>query len=165
MDKYYYLIAQLPLLYFDKDSYRDIDAFLEESRKWMTQSDFNCLKVIDINHTRIRKSDHPVQKQYKRFENNLRSELVEFRQAQKEGHGFKSSLFPETITKENNPLEAEKVLMRIRWEYIEELKTGHHFDYGFLVLYYLELQILERLEAFDKEKGMQKFKQYTEVEL
>ena len=165
MDKYYYLISQLPLLYFDKETYIDIDSFLEESHKWMKQSDFNCLKVIDINHTHLRKSDHPVHRAYKEFEIDLRTELAEYRKARKEGHGYKSSLFPETITKENNPLEAEKELMRIRWEFIEELKTGHHFDFGFLVLYYLELQILARLEAFDKEKGMEKFKQYTEVEL
>ena len=165
MDKYYYLIAQLPFLYFDKETYIDIDSFLEEARKWMRKGDFNCLKVIDINHTHLRKSDHPVQKTYKEFENRLRTELAEFRKARKEGHGFKSDLFPETITKEKNPLEAEKELMRIRWEFIEELKTSHHFDFGFLVLYYLELQILARLESFDKEEGMQKFKQYTEVEL
>ena len=131
----------------------------------MRKNDFNCLKLIDINHTHIRKSDHSVLKTYKEFENALRSELAEFRQAQKEGHGFKSTMFPETLTKENNPLQAEKELMRIRWEYIEELKTGHHFDFGFLVLYYLELQILARIEAFDKDEGMEKFKQYTEVEL
>jgi hypothetical protein len=165
MDKYYYLIAQLPFLHFAGETYIDIDSFLEEAEKWMSESDYTTLQLIDIHHTHILKSDPPAHKEYKRFENALRSELAEFRKAKQEGHGYKPTLFSDTLVKENNPLEAEKELMKIRWNYIEELKTRHHFDLEYLVLYYLELQILARIEAFDKEKGMEKFKQYTEVEL
>ena len=165
MDRYYYLISQLPYLYFDKETYIDIDSFFEEAKKWMNVSDFACLKRVNINHTRPKKSDIAIQKTYKKFEYDLRSELEEFRKAKKESYTYKPQLFPESLIQENNPLEAEKELMRIRWEYIEELKPRHHFDLDFLVLYYLELQILARLEALDRELGMEKFKQYTEVEL
>ena len=165
MDKYYYLISQLPYLFFDKETYIDIDSFFDEAEKWMSKSDFVCLKLVDINHTHPRKADIPVQKIYKKFEADLRSELEQYRKAQKENYTYKSQLFPDSLIQENNPLEAEKVLMKIRWDFIEELMARHHFDLNFLVLYYLELQILARLEAFDKELGMEKFKQYTEVEL
>ena len=43
MDKYYYLVSQLPLLVFDKETYLTTDSFLEEAEKWMSPSDYAVL--------------------------------------------------------------------------------------------------------------------------
>ena len=61
------------------------------------------------------------------------------------------------LLKEGNPLEIEKKLLLHRWELIEEKEKTHYFDLGFLILYYIKLQILRRLSLFDKEEGRQVF--------
>jgi hypothetical protein len=173
MDKYYYFVTQLPFLYFEKEPLVTIQDFLEEGRKWLSSRDYNILERADINETSISAcsqragrllSDPQVLKDYKSFENSLRSELVQWREARKSNQEYKTRLFPVSLLKEGNPLQIEKNLMKLRWDFIEEQEPSHHFDLGFLILYYLKLQLLQRLSTFDKKNGFEKFKKYTEVE-
>ena len=53
--------------------------------------------------------------------------------------------------------------MRLRWEFIEQEEAGHYFDLDFLILYFLKLQILERLVSFDKKKGQDRFESLTKI--
>jgi hypothetical protein len=55
------------------------------------------------------------------------------------------------------PLEAEIMLDRARWEYLENLEAGHYFDLGKLIIYYLQLQLLQRRSRLIKEKGQAAF--------
>jgi hypothetical protein len=56
-----------------------------------------------------------------------------------------------------NPLEAERLLNRARWQFLEELEVGHYFDVERLVIYSLKLQLLERIALHDQEKGREQF--------
>ena len=67
------------------------------------------------------------------------------------------------MLKEGNPLDVEKKLLQLRWHFIDELEFGHYSDVDFFILYYLKLQILQRLWQFDKERGKEKFLTYTEM--
>ncbi|MCK4448738.1 MAG: DUF2764 family protein [Candidatus Marinimicrobia bacterium] len=163
MDKYYYFVAQLPLLFFDKESFLKIDDFLEEGEKWLSQRDLAILKKVDINDTTICTDDPMVLKDYKKFEKLIRIDLMEWRKAKKINQEYKTISFPVSIIKDGNPLQVEENLMLLRWNFIEEIESDHHFDLDFIVLYYLKLQVLERLKSFDKEKGLEKFKQFTEI--
>lgn len=165
MDKHYYLIAQLPLLYFDKPAALDSRRFIEEAEKWLTLHELNRLKKVDAANTTIKKDDLPTLRAFKVYEESLRTELGNWRTAQKTHQDYKLSLFPLSVIKDGNPLQAEKNLLRLRWEFIEEMGKDHHFDTGFLVIYYLKLQLLERLATFNKERGLDKFKHYTEMEI
>jgi len=165
MDKFYYLVSQLPLLYFDKDTFVDIDFFLEEAEKWTNTTEYNKLVSADINETEVEDSDPEVLKEFKKYERKFRKDVAEFRKAQKEGYEYKTSLFPNNVLKEGTPLEIEKNLIKLRWNFLEGREHEHDFDLGFLIIYYLKLQYLRRLESFEKEEGMKKFKKYTEVEL
>jgi len=165
MDKYYYLVAQLPLLFFDKEPALSREDFLDEARKWLNRADYRLLARVNINDPQIGPEDHATLVQYKTFEIQLREELLNYRQARDENMEYKFTLFPANVVKEGNPLEVEKKLLRLRWEQLAALEFGHHFDLGFLIIYHLRLQIWQRLDSFDKEIGMQKFNQYTEVEL
>jgi len=69
------------------------------------------------------------------------------------------------IQEGKNPLEIEKRLMRAQWDFLEEQEIGHFFDLDFLIIYYLKLQILERMFSFNKEKGQQNLEAYSLVEL
>ncbi len=165
MDKYYYLVAQLPMLSFGRESAMGVDSFLNEARKWMSAADFQILLATDIRSTERRGSEPGVLADFKQFEHKMRTEVVEWRKARKLGQEYKPGLFPVALVKEGNPLQVEKKQMEFLWKYLEELETGHHFDLEVLILYFLKLQLLARLESFNKEVGMQKFKHITEIGL
>lgn len=50
-------------------------------------------------------------------------------------------------------LEREKAIDRIRWSYIDELNTFHYFDIDVILGYLLKLVILDRWTGLDAEKG------------
>ena len=61
-----------------------------------------------------------------------------------------------------DPLEAEKVLDRARWDLLESLDIEASFDLSSLIIYSLELQILDRLAGLDPEKGKRKVESVSE---
>ncbi len=165
MGSYYYLVAQLPYLQFGEESPISVDELLDEAQKWVTKSELALLRSIDLEETKIYGNEPEVIKQYKRFEKKLRQELVAWREARDQGTEHKPNLFRIGLLKEGTPLDVEENLLRLRWEFIKELETGLHFQFPVVALYVLKLQILKRMDTFDREVGEEKFKHYTEVSL
>lgn len=163
MDKFYYLASQLPALLFAEPTYTTTQDFLAEARKWLDEKEFSLLSESNINNFSLRESLPRVLKQYRDFERNLREELMFWRKSLKNDSYHKLPEHLETIVTHGTPLDAEKKLLRLRWEFIEDLEKEHYFDFEFLVLYFLKLQILERLLSFNKEKGLEAFQKACEV--
>lgn len=163
MDKYYYLIAELPTLFFGKEPGISVEKFLEEAQNWMDAKDYQVLSQVDMNDFDAKKKVNLVYDGYKFFENKIRADIALWREAQKRDQEYKPSNFPVSMIKEGNPLEIEIRFMEMRWQFIDELEREHHFDLGFLILYYLKLQILRRYFIFNKEQGFKKFQKLCEV--
>jgi hypothetical protein len=164
MDKYYYLVAELPTLFFGKEATISIDKFLDEAQNWMDGRDYHVLSQVDMNDFDPSKKINQVYDNFKLFEHKIRTDIALWREAQKRDQEYKPSSFPVSMIKEGNPLEIEIRFMEIRWQFIDELEREHHFDLGFLILYYLKLQILQRYFAFNKEQGLKKFQKLCEVD-
>jgi hypothetical protein len=160
MDKYIYLVAQLPALVFDKPSYMTSERFLEEADKWMNRRDFNRLRNVRLMDPVRDRKQLPVIRKVQEYEHRIRQDLSQWRQAGKKNQEYKPS-FPISVIKEGNPLEIEKKLLRLRWQEIEKLEQDHHFDLNLLALYYLKLQIQVKLAEYDKEEGMNRFQQIS----
>ena len=158
MDKYYYIIAQLPTLYFDRESFLTIEIFLREAKKWMRSGEYRYLSNIDLFDTSPDKRDPRMWREFKKRETRFRDELAQWRRSRREGKEIKKTAFPVSLIRDGNPLDIEKKLLKYRWEYIEELEKVHHFDLEFLILYFLKLQILRRLALFEKEKGEERYR-------
>lgn len=163
MDKYYYLVAELPTLFFGKEASITVEKFLEEAQNWMDARDYHILSQVDMNDFDAKKKVNPVYDEFKLFENQIRSDIALWREAQKKNQEYKPSNFPVSMIKEGNPLEIEIRFMEMRWQFIDEMEREHHFDLGFLILYYLKLQILRRYLIFNKEQGLKKFQKLCEV--
>ena len=163
MPNYYYLVAQLPSLFVSGEVPISGAAFLRESEKWLSSADFALLESVDIRDTGSDRRDLPVLAGYKQFEDQLLREIAEWRQARRQKQEYKPTLFSASMVKENNPLEVEKRLIELRWQRIEELQGEHFFDIEYLLLYYLQLQLLQRLQSFDHKLGIEKYKQLTEI--
>ena len=163
MDKYYYFVAQLPMLFFGKETSITIDYFLEEAQKWLSAKDYNVLLQVDVKNISIEKKDYQVLREYKNFELHLQTDIAMWRQAKQLDQDFKPTIFPVSYIKEGNPLEVEIKFMEMRWAFIDEMERNFHFDMGIIILYYLKLQLLRRFFTFNKEKGLTKFQKFYEV--
>lgn len=164
MAGYYYLGAQLPLLFFERPPLITLEAFLEEARKWLRGTDRKALELATIEPTRSSPGLLPaVLGRYLEFERDLRTDLEAWRRAVRAGQEYKPVHFPLALVKEGDPLEVEKKLLRRRWDFLSELEVGHVFDLEFVLVYSLKLRILGRLLLFEKEKGVRVFQELCEV--
>lgn len=161
MDKYYYFVAQLPLLIFGQECYASKQYFLEQAKKWLPEKDFATISGVNLNDFYLRDGDNKVLAKYKNFEKKLREEIVAFRKNENRGRTFLPNL--KLNLEEGTPLEIEKALLLLRWKFIEFLEEGHFFDLEILIVYFLKIQILERLFTFNRDKGTVVFDKLCEV--
>ena len=163
LNKYYYLIASLEYLEFDKAPPVTQSEFLSECRKWLDPDDFQKLAEVNINNIGISPRDPAIIKEWKAFDFTLREDLGGVREMRKKSlHETIPSRFLD-LFEEPTPLLMEKRLAKKRWNFIEEKEFGYHFDTNTLILYFLKLQILERLSRFEKEKGKTRFEHLSEA--
>jgi len=158
-------VAQLPTLFFDREPLMTIEDFLAEGEKWLGSRDYALLSGIDIDDAAPGAGDPGVLQRYKAFEFSLRNELALWRKTRGTDQEYSPAGFPISTVREGTPLDIERRLLGLRWDYIEEEEREHHFDLGVLILYLLKLQILRRLSTFDKEEGMKIFQNLCEVEV
>lgn len=163
MDKYFYMVSQLPALAFGRDNPITTEIFLEEAEKWLSKSDLKTLKSVRLFGDGSKSGKAEVWKSYQTFEMRFREEIGLWRKSRREGHEYKPETFQPALVKEGNPLEIEKKLLQVRWKVIDAEEAGHHFDMGILILYFLKLQILDKLSVFDHDAGMEKFKTLSKV--
>ena len=163
INEYYYLVASLPYLEFAKALPIARDEFLSQSSKWLSPSDFLMLSNIDINDFKIRTGDPGLLKEWKLFDLTLREGLAEVRRVKKSSLHTKIPDSVKNIFEESNPLLMERQIQKTRWDFLEEKEFGYHFDINVLIVYHLKLQVLERLTAFNKEKGETMFSRLCEV--
>ncbi len=110
-----------------------------------------------------------------RFERNLRNALIRVRteDPNRQNAYLRSSdhiedNYVHEIAREAhaaaNPLDAEHVLDRARYRFLDELEVGHFFDIDRLVVYYLKLQLVTRRALQTAENGRSVFeKRYDSV--
>ena len=163
LNKYYYLVASLAYLEFEKEPPSTQSEFLSECRKWLDPGDFKKLAEVNINNIGVNPEDPAIIKEWKSFDFTLREDLGEIREMRKKSlHETIPARFLD-LFEEQTPLLMEKKLEKKRWDFIEEKEFGYHFDINTLILYFLKLQIMERLSLFDKEKGKARFEELSEV--
>ena len=56
-----------------------------------------------------------------------------------------------------SPLQAEMLLQRARWEFLDRLEAGHYFDLSRLIIYVLKTRVAERNQQIDTELGAERF--------
>ncbi|MFP4642965.1 MAG: hypothetical protein ACLFM0_01275 [Spirochaetales bacterium] len=63
----------------------------------------------------------------------------------------------------SDPLEAERYLDKVRFDFLNELEVGHHFDFENIVIYCLKLQIVARRASRTDEAGREVFERSYEA--
>jgi len=156
MDKYIYFAAEMPALKWGSEQFLSKEAFLEEAEKWMSEADYTALsKTLAENYEA--QDPKGIYAQFINFEKELRTELAAYRSALKENYEYKFLHLPSQLVKEGNPLDIEIKLLKYRWDWLEEREFGHYSDLDFFLIYYLKLQILQRVSTFKLEVGEEAF--------
>ena len=156
MDKYIYFAAEMPSLKWGSEQFLSEKDFLEEAEKWMNAADYKALTITLADQYEA-KDTQGVYSAYLTFEKDIRKELAAYRKATKEGYEYKFTHLPAQLVKDGNPLDIELKLIKYRWDWLEEREFGHYSDLDFFLLYYLKLQLLQRVETFKQEVGEEAF--------
>lgn len=164
MAQYYYLTASLFLISYDSDSHITTEEFIEQCKSWLDEKDFSILLNTSIYDPPTKSISFRPLNLWWEWETSLRNELVKLRSAKlnMDGEKYQKSAayifdipgISRHAIEEDSPLKAEHYLNRARWAYLEGLKQDHFFDLDNLVIYYLQLQLLERRNKFKFETGL-----------
>ncbi len=152
---YYYLISSLPMLKSDGDMPLSYEQFLSACRDSVKDDKYQMLKELSLSS-----SEGPLLSEWAKFYGVLTDELT-YQRNIRLGRGAKApEQKDESVSKliasalnNKNPLEAEKMLLGLEFERLDELIGTHYFDDYALLGYALKLKLLERRKIFDKERG------------
>ena len=155
MSSYYYLLSSLPLLKADGEMPFSYDTFLGMCRGNVKQERYQMLETLTVQS-----SEGALVSDWAKFYGVLNEELT-YQRRVRLGKPCQAPVNRDdgairTVTaamNEKNPLEAEKMLLTLQFEKLDELVNQHYFDDAALVGYALKLKLLERKTIFHRETG------------
>lgn len=171
MSGYYtYLISSLPVLHFGVKPPFSFDRFLQMCEGVLSREDINIIKAsteIDGYEGEIKE---PALRKWRAFHVTLRNELVKIRSSRVKRDPLKyirpggytdPSITHIAVHAHRTPsiIEAERILDREKWHFLEELETGHYFDIDSVIAYANKLLILQRwhkINTLDKTQALEK---------
>ncbi|MDA3850092.1 MAG: DUF2764 family protein [Spirochaetaceae bacterium] len=172
---YYYTTASLPTLLLQQKTPFGRDFFLQLCESTLTPQDFQAVQNTTLGIPQDESLLEGVALEYWTWEKALRNALVKARAKEQniDGTAFlrDEGMLGEVediashALRQNNPLKAEQFLANQRWIYIDGLRrVDRCFGVENIQAWYLQYQILERMELFQKEEGFQRYKElYKEI--
>ena len=170
MANYYYFIPTLPGIRPDSGSFMSVDEFLGLCRTHISARDYRTLVTV-VKGDGVVKGNRFVEA-YSRLSTMLDRALTEERaralgldEQEYRNDGEKTAFIQQAVRRavsECNPLEAEELLLRLRFDFLDRnVGSGHRWDLTFLVCYALKLSLLSRRSAFTRERGSEEFERLT----
>ncbi|MGR3294566.1 MAG: DUF2764 family protein [Candidatus Scalindua sp.] len=165
-EQYYYVITSLPYLSLSEVPHIRKDDFLANCKSYLKRTDFNMLESVILFDAEGNDVPPGVIRHFFRWERGIRNVLVRLRAKslglepdefiRDEIVDHSQTLLAEQAFNADSPLMAEEILNKARWRYLDELEFGHYFDVERLVIFFLKLQILERISSFNAEAGSER---------
>jgi hypothetical protein len=173
---YYYFAASLPMISWNTKPSTTVEAFIQAAKRLLNDTDSRLIEQLMNDDPGDIETDNAAAHSWVRFDRNFRNEGAWFRaqRMHKEPHTFIRG------TKENDPwlrsiiheaakmpdpLDAEMLLDRARWQFLDGLAGGHYFDLEFLISYGLKLKILQRHQTYRSAKGNDTFNEMRAKEI
>ncbi len=165
MSNYYYLVASLPMLTLDGESQITYSSFLSYCKDCMKASDYKELERATF--VPAEGARNPLMKAWDAYIGKVQLMLKEERlkrlgwaeeetSSASEDPALRQRL--RRACNAMNPLEGEREILSIYFDFISSVKLNSMFSTEALMVYALEIQIIERLRSFDTDKGRAEFK-------
>jgi hypothetical protein len=169
---YYYFAASLPNLQFGMKPPMSCEDFLEDCQRLLSEQDFSDVFKAIKTDPRTEVSNELLQ-ECKGFEHNFCNEIAWLRASRSHKNPLEHirgerTLEPSIInmltqaSKIENLFEIEMFIDKIKWDMLDELVQGHHFDLEFIIVYGLKLKILERYQEIQSPKGNETLELFEE---
>ncbi|MDT8316741.1 MAG: hypothetical protein RQ824_01970 [bacterium] len=168
-NSYYYLIASLPYLSFQKPQALSISEFSLRCNSCLNRNDVDLIQCILSGNLNKAAKSLKVVGEWLSWDIELRGKLAGLRAKAKGrdespdltepgakalNYNLESHKLAMDIFSAASPMDADELHESARWRMIEALEHGQYFNLEWLALYCLKLKIMERRESFDTEAGM-----------
>ena len=161
---YYYFLASLPLLSFDGKMPVAVEAFQEDCRRLLSEKDYALMQRLWTPNDDLSGTGDHVLDAWLSFDRAFRNELAWHRADRLNKDPAKYLRGPRTFLpsyaddiqralKMDNLLQAEEILSKARWQFLDELGMGHYYGLESLFIYYLKLKILQRHQEYRSTQG------------
>lgn len=159
---YPFLVSQLPGLRLGEKPFYGSDAFLALCRPHLDPGPFAALAAVSLLTGPAVACE--TERRWRDFDVYLRNRVAEWR-AGRAGADVERWRRPETDVFPSSqremeealgaaqPLARERALDTLRWRHLDNLVTGHEFDFDALVNYRLRLLLVEKWAALDAGRG------------
>ncbi|MCM8787493.1 MAG: DUF2764 domain-containing protein [Candidatus Omnitrophica bacterium] len=173
MLKFYpYLISSLFPLNFTGQPPYSFEEFLNYCIRFVSEKEAEILKNISLEIS-FKAQPHSLLKKWEDFNIALKDALLEFRaqRLQKSHFGYiKESSYSYLELKKDvyfafkaiTPNEQERILDKLRWQFLEEEEKKYIFSLETVIIYGLKLLILLRWENIKKNSNFQTLKEVLE---
>lgn len=160
------------MINFDGNMPISIEDFIADCGRLLSDQDARDTRIalgVDDGHVH-----NKTLAQWKEFESALTNEMAWMRAAQSQRNPasiirgerkFDAQIVQvlAQAAKMDNLLEAEKLLLRMQWQKLEEFSLNKDFSLDVILIYGLKLKILERLNAFKTDEGSKKLEEIMEA--
>jgi len=153
MSNLVYLMCSLPSLKFGQVPPITMDEFTEDAKSQLSAKHFKNLEPVDIYQATDSEGKVSL-KSIAVMLDEMKEDMSELRAAKAQRRTPNLARLPLTVVNAN-PLEREKLIMRWQWEELDTILAGEVFTLTDVMVYKLRLQILNRLNSFNKERGSQ----------
>lgn len=159
MKNYYYLMASVPSIDLKSPPGISSDLFIGNASEQLSPDDYLRLKNLLAEEPECKGAG--AGEEYLRWDRAVRNALVRLRAEGgeavrdcRDGEPMPAAAaLASVLYKTDSPLKAEQQWDAERWNYLENLKTGHYFDFDAVAVYALQLRLAERNARFREEEG------------
>lgn len=163
-----YLLSSLPTLFFGRNPQIAYEGFLDAASRSLSVSEFERLKSFSNSQPpAVFDGMGRLEREYWNWEISLRNELVRLRAEvlgvkpdrylNNYGSAGLATAVARDAFREDDPLKVEEYLTRIRYDWLESQKGGRIFDFDVLLIYSMQLQLLQRYHSFDESIGRESY--------
>ena len=143
-----YLMTSLPSLSLGEAPPITIDEFNDDAKRQLSSRHFKALQSVDIQKLESKVGVKSVSS----LINSIKEDLSEVREAKKQNRQAKPERMPNSLLK-GNPMEREMNILHWQWEELKDIEAGKTFTLTEVLVYKLKLQLAERMNSFNKNKG------------
>jgi hypothetical protein len=142
-------MTSLPALSFGQEPPISMDEFIKDAKSQLSARHYKKLEGVDIHNLQAKVG---VKKNITNFIKDVKNDLIEARSAKSQNRQASFLRVPKRVLV-GNPLQREENLLKWQWEELDTIEAGKTFTLTEVVVYKLKLQLLLRLNSFDKNKG------------
>lgn len=162
MPSRYYFLSSLPMLRFTDSAPLSWDSFLYQAKGNISEGDYAL--ICGLSEGKV--GHNGFLKQWQKFNGDLngainakrRKNLGRSEGRSTESYSYEIEQLCKAAIQAKDPLEAELLLMKCRYEYLESKVGFDGFSQTALLAYALQLQILIRKDLFTVEAGNAEYK-------